>query len=65
MKPFTTAAIGIFTLVSLTHLCRIVAGWDITIASAAIPMWTSYLGALLAGGLAFMLWQESRQRKIE
>ncbi len=59
MKPFTTTAVCIFTLVSLTHLCRIFTGWEVTVAGTAIPIWASYLGALLAGGLAFMLWRES------
>ena len=61
MKPFTTAAVCIFTLVSLTHLCRIFTGWDVTIAGTVIPMWVSYLGALLAGGLAVMRWGESHK----
>lgn len=59
MKPFTTAAVGIFAIVALTHLCRIFTGWEITVAGTVIPMWASYLGALLAGGLAIMLWRES------
>lgn len=59
MKPFTTIAVGIFTLVALTHLCRLVTGWDVTIAGTAIPMWVSYVSVVLAGGLALMLWRES------
>lgn len=59
MKPFTTAAVGIFAFVALAHLCRLFTGWEITVAGTAIPMWASYLGALLAGGLAIMLWRES------
>jgi len=27
-------------------------------------MWASYLGLLIAGGLAFLLWRESRQGKL-
>jgi hypothetical protein len=59
MKPFTTVAVGIFTIVSLTHLCRIFTGWEVTVAGTAIPMWASYLGMVLAGGLALMLWREA------
>ena len=61
MKPFTTAAVGIFTLVALTHLCRIFIGWEVTVAGTVIPMWGSYLGFVLAAGLSFMLWRESRR----
>ena len=60
MKPFTTAAVVIFTLVALTHLCRIVVGWEVTIQRSVVPMWVSYLGGVIAGGLAVMLWRESR-----
>lgn len=63
MKPFTTIAVAIFSLVVLTHLCRIWQGWDIIIAGTVIPMWASYLGLVLAAGLSFMLWRESHSGK--
>jgi hypothetical protein len=63
MKPFTTLAIAIFTLVALTHLCRVFLGWDVVVAGTAIPMWASYLGLLIAGVLAVMLYREVRGEK--
>jgi len=60
MKPFTTVAVVIFTLVALTHLCRIVMGWEVVVAGSVVPMWASYLGLVVAGALAFTLWRESR-----
>jgi TRAP-type C4-dicarboxylate transport system permease small subunit len=67
MKPFTTAAIVVFTLVAALHVTRIVMGWKVIIGESvvaiggtAIPMWVSYLGVVIAGGLAVMLWRESR-----
>jgi hypothetical protein len=67
MKPFTTAAVVVFTLVAGLHLARIVLGWHVIIGESvvavggtSIPMWASYLGAVIAGGLAVMLWRESR-----
>lgn len=60
MKPFTTIAIAIFALVAATHVCRIFKGWEVVIAGTVIPMWASYLGFLLAAGLSFLLWRESR-----
>lgn len=47
MKPFTTVAIAIFTLVSLTHLCRIFTGWEVTVAGLGKRM---RLGASGVGG---------------
>lgn len=60
MKPFTTIAVVIFTLVALLHLLRLLFGWEVTIAGTVIPMWASYVGLLIAAGLAVMLWRESR-----
>ena len=67
MKPFTTAAVIVFTFVAGVHLARIVLGWHVIIGEpvvavggTSIPMWASYLGVVVAGGLAAMLWRESR-----
>jgi hypothetical protein len=63
MKPFTTIAVGIFALVAATHACRIWQGWEIVIAGTVIPMWASYVGLVIAAGLATMVWRESRLEK--
>jgi hypothetical protein len=67
MKSFTTAAVVIFTLIAGLHLARIVLDWKVIIGESvvavggtSIPMWASYLGVVIAGGLAVMLWRESR-----
>ena len=67
MKPFTTAAVVVFTLVAGLHLARIVLDWHVIIGESvvavggtSIPMWASYLGAVIATVLAVMLWRESR-----
>jgi hypothetical protein len=67
MKPFTTAAVVIFTLVAVLHVTRIVMGWKVIVGESvvavggtSIPMWVSYLGALIPAVLAVMVWRESR-----
>jgi len=60
MKPFTTIAVAIFTIVAIVHLLRIILGWEVTIQGTVVPMWASYLGLIIAGGLAFLLRRESR-----
>ena len=67
MKPFTTAAVVVFTLVAGLHVTRIALGWKVIVGEQVmalggtpIPMWVSYLGVVIAGGLAVMLWRESR-----
>jgi hypothetical protein len=58
MKPFTIIAIVVFALVSLGHLLRLSLGWEIIINAVVIPMWVSAVAFVIAGGLAFMIWQE-------
>jgi hypothetical protein len=60
MKPFTTIAVAIFTIVAVVHLLRILMGWEVVIQGTVMPMWASYLGLLITGGLAFLLWRESQ-----
>jgi hypothetical protein len=60
-KPFTMLAVVVFALIALVHLLRLAFGWEATINGAAVPMWASGLGLVIAGGLAVMLWQESRK----
>ena len=64
MKPFTNIAIFIFGLVALLHLLRLFFGWEVTFNGMVIPMWVSIFGLIIAGGLAVLLWRESRQAKL-
>jgi hypothetical protein len=58
MKPFTTIAIGILSLICLVHIVRLVYGLDIAVGGWVVPLWLSVPGAIVTGGLAFMLWKE-------
>ena len=58
MKPFTTIAIAIFSLICLVHILRLVYGLDITIGGWVVPRWVSAPGAIITGGLAYLLWKE-------
>ena len=60
-KPFTLAAVLVFTVVALVHLLRLVFGWEVTFNGLAVPLWASVLGIVIAAGLAVMLWRESRK----
>ena len=63
VKPFTTIAIVIFSLVAVLHVLRLIFGWEAVINGLVIPMWASVVGLIIAGGLAVMLWRESRPEK--
>ena len=60
VKPFTTIAVAVFALVALAHLLRLFAGWEVVVAGIVIPVWLSWIGLILAGGLAMMVWRENR-----
>ena len=61
MKPFTTIAVVVFTLVALLHLLRVVSGWDVTVSGIAIPIWASAIAFVVAAALAVMLWREEHR----
>jgi protein-S-isoprenylcysteine O-methyltransferase Ste14 len=52
-KTFSIAAGGIFAVVALFHLVRIYMGWPVMIGDWSVPMWLSWIGLIIAGGLAF------------
>ena len=60
MKPFTTIAVAIFSLVALLQLLRVILGWEVTVNGIAIPFWASVIACIVAATLAFMLRREGR-----
>ena len=59
MKPFTTIAVVVFSLVALLQLLRVVLGWEVTVNGILIPLWASVIACVVAATLAFMLWRET------
>jgi hypothetical protein len=53
-RAFSIMASMIFALVALFHLVRIVMGWPVVIGDWSVPMWVSWIGFVVAGGLAFL-----------
>jgi hypothetical protein len=43
----------IFAVVALFHLVRIYMDWPVMIGDWSVPMWVSWIGLVVAGGLAF------------
>jgi hypothetical protein len=52
-KTFSVVAGAIFALVALVHLSRIYMGWPVVIGSWTLPMWVSWIGLVVAGGLSY------------
>ncbi len=59
MKPFTTIAVAVFSLIAIAHLLRLFLGWEVSVVGFVIPVWWSALGLAVAGGLALMVWREA------
>jgi hypothetical protein len=60
MKPFTSAAVVVFSLVALLQMLRVALGWEVTVNGILIPSWASVVACVVAATLAFMLWRETR-----
>ena len=58
MKPFTSLAIAVFALLALLQLARVLLGWTVVVNGFAVPIWASVIAAVIAGGLALMLYRE-------
>ena len=60
MKPFTSIAVVVFSLVALAQLLRVAMGWDVTVNGILIPVWASVVACVIAATLAFKLRREMR-----
>ena len=52
-KIFTIVAGAIFALVALVHVLRILMGWPAVIGDWTVPMWVSWIGLVVTGGLSY------------
>jgi hypothetical protein len=52
---------GLFAIVALAHLCRLVFAWRIVVDDALIPMWVSWVGLVIPGALALWAFLLSRR----
>jgi protein-S-isoprenylcysteine O-methyltransferase Ste14 len=59
-KPFTMISAIIFALVALLHVYRLFTNFQVVLGSHTIPLWMSYVGVIVPGILAIMLFRESR-----
>lgn len=59
MKPASTLAIMVFTVVAVVHLHRLIYHWEVLIDGKVMPLWTSGVGVVVAVALALLLWKES------
>ena len=53
-RTFTVTASAIFGIVALLHVLRIFFGWPAVIGGWTVPMWLSWIGLIVAGGLSYL-----------
>ena len=61
MKPAARLATTFLALVAIAHLLRLLLRVEVIAGGVAIPLWLSAVACLVTGGLAIMLWRESRR----
>ena len=60
-RPFTMLAAGIFLLVAIVHVYRVVVGFDVAVAGTQVSQSVSWIAILVTGLLAAMLYREARR----
>ena len=61
MKPFARLAVLLLALLALLQAARVMLGLPVLVAGVSVPLWASAVAAVVAAGLAAMLWRESRR----
>ncbi|MBI2176349.1 hypothetical protein HYU40_03295 [Candidatus Woesearchaeota archaeon] len=52
-KTFSTIAGVVFAVIAVLHLLRAILGWQAVIGSFEVPMWLSWVAAVVAAYLAY------------
>lgn len=60
-QTYYYAVSGVFLVIGVMHLVRILNGWEAVIAGAVIPMWASWAAVIIAGYLAVRGFQFGRK----
>ena len=53
-KHYSVLAAVIFTIVAIGQLFRAAVGASVTLDGATIPVWASWIAAIIGGGLAIL-----------
>ncbi|HTL39654.1 MAG TPA: hypothetical protein VL306_02485 [Methylomirabilota bacterium] len=56
-KSYLSVATLIFSVVAIAHFLRAIQASPLTIGSFSVPVWASWVGALVAAYLAYQGWK--------
>ena len=62
-KTFHSLAGGIFLIIAILHLGRLMYGWEAQIGDFVVPMWASTVAFIIAGYLSYSGLRHSRRKK--
>jgi hypothetical protein len=62
MRAYLQISGALFGLIALAHLHRLFRHWPIDLAGQMVPLWASWLGLFLAGGLSIWALRLMRAR---
>lgn len=62
-KTYYLTVSGIFFIIAALHLARVIYSWEAVIGGVTIPLWFSWIGAVLAGYLGVRGWQFAKKGK--
>lgn len=63
LKTVVGLNIGLFSLISLVHLSRLLWQWPVTIGNWPVPLWLNGIGVVVAGGLAYLNSKHLQQKE--
>ena len=52
MRAYLRISGTLFGLIAVGHVLRLARHWQVELAGYAVPLWVSWLGLVLAGGLS-------------
>lgn len=52
--------VAFLSLIAVLQLLRFILRWKVTLNGAMVPVWASGIAFVIVGGLAVMLWVETR-----
>jgi hypothetical protein len=61
MKPMARVVVIFLAFVAVAQFVRLVLQVEVVAGGVRIPLWASAVACVVAGGLAILLWHESRR----
>lgn len=62
-KAYYTTVALIFLIIAVLHLLRAIQGWEAVIGGVLVPVWFSWVAAILAGYLSLRGFQLKDRRR--